>query len=1074
MAEAWRELPSEEHEGVWHEAETNFWKDYDGKERAQIAKVDQQYQAESTKLKVDMGTLTGKRNELSKTQERVARELAAIEQELAQVQEACDDRANRLNDLEAEYRLSHQEVLEKREQLTIAMTNFFREKRGLEPLPGPEIIQRSEKLNSLARRTLADEPMEGVELTNGHMATTDSPGPIHTPGNGAETLVNVIDADGNVIGPVERIEPWNQWVEGIQDLPVQRQVMIRRGRRFGQDHLSTIYERTEAKGVKWLSCMIQAIGEIQTKRCVSCDKNQGAFEKCIIVGGELFPKCGNCEWNRQGCHGASREGIDMAAAHRQVEETKAQDDEKAKQQEEEDARRLEERKLHMVEEARIREMQAAETEKVRLAQEARRLEEQRVMEEERQARQIAKQQAQERREAEWAHERSRLEDAERRQADEDRRRTEELNRISHANFAADQNRRLEIRHPPLGSSAEQRDRDAARLAMDKAAGLSREPFHSNPALARPTTEGPPAPRVVPSNGHPPPMGYDPRQGPVPAERSAHYSAPGFHGANHNGFAPVKPANPGFAPVNPGPTPANSNGGGFPAAHSGKGFTPASNGSFSAANGKGGFTPANSNSSFTPANTSSGFTPANARSRPPSHDTPTPTVASVEPSPQPEPIPDEPLEEITRENLVLKHDGKIYTHPRCMYGVPLEKVHKGHWYWEESWQDVKSLIEPHWMEWKRKYEAAVKAADEGRKHGSSKYQIGRQVNRGAKIFEFLDEGEISPYQLLGKPYVQTGKGGITSYDTLFRLSETLSALEKFKLDITPVEWLRHRLWELFSAEGSRFNLSKTIHDFYRDPKLSALRHKHGFKNIGRPSGMGVKPRQSMDGPADSPSSKVKRPAESGTDSGTDTPVHVKRPKSSHSKEGTPRGTPIPNHSPLVNHVFVPPETPASAHLLQRKAPHAIPGAPDPNGADFSDADSVTGTPIERTEFRLSRVKTRLFTSSPLVTQYWAWVQDEIDNDRFLLHQILKPTNPPSWHDHTLPINFTVRPSEIDMVAWNKEAMRVHLVVRQDRGVLSKLDGLPRGDIMAEFKRERTLMRFVEFCRRLDLKMINVIP
>ncbi|KAF9776961.1 hypothetical protein IL306_004783, partial [Fusarium sp. DS 682] len=69
----------------------------------------------------------------------------------------------------------------------------------------------------------------------------------------------------------------------------------------------------------------------------------------------------------------------------------------------------------------------------------------------------------------------------------------------------------------------------------------------------------------------------------------------------------------------------------------------------------------------------GFTPANVRSRPPSSERgrPTPPSLQIEPSSQPpESPPALPLEEITRENMVLKNNGVVYTYPECVAGVPL--------------------------------------------------------------------------------------------------------------------------------------------------------------------------------------------------------------------------------------------------------------------------------------------------------------------------------------------------------------------------------------------------------------------
>ncbi|KAJ4205354.1 hypothetical protein NW757_014844, partial [Fusarium falciforme] len=73
----------------------------------------------------------------------------------------------------------------------------------------------------------------------------------------------------------------------------------------------------------------------------------------------------------------------------------------------------------------------------------------------------------------------------------------------------------------------------------------------------------------------------------------------------------------------------------------------------------------------------GFTPANIRSRPPSAERaerPTPASMPIEPSPQPTESPsEESLEEITRNNLVLRHNGEVYTYPECVEGVPLVKI-----------------------------------------------------------------------------------------------------------------------------------------------------------------------------------------------------------------------------------------------------------------------------------------------------------------------------------------------------------------------------------------------------------------
>jgi hypothetical protein len=691
------------------------------------------------------------------------------------------------------------------------------------------------------------QPMTSQDTNHAARAAVNGNGRTPSP---ADVLVNVVDADGRVIGPVERIQPWNQWVEAIQNVPVQRPVKIRRGRKFNLDHLANIYERTEAKGVKWLSCMIQATGFIQSKPCVSCDKNQGAFDDCIILGGDLFSKCGNCEWNRQGCHGASGEAMDVIPSR---------------------------------------------------------------------GRKIG-----------------------------DADHPEDLN------GAAEQVTREED-DMRIGRKM------AAEAALAKAAGLDLEP----------TIESEPTSQMTGSDKLTMRETQEPEQLPTPAEP--------------------------------------------------RDYPP-----------------------------SGGFTPANGRSRPPSHDAPTPTVVSTEASPQPN---DASFEEITRENLVLRDDGTVYTYPDCVQGVPLVKIDESHPYWDPSWPNVRSIIEPALQIWKAKNQAVLDDESKGEKKGSAKYQTGRQVNRGYRILEFLDEGEISPYQLLSKRYTQSGKGGITSYDTLFRLSETLFELSKFNLKIKPVEWLRHRLHELIVEKGPDFNYAKIMHDFYHDEKLSALRAKRGFKNIGRPSG-GKHPRQSLGSVASTPRALPKKR------------------KSTHSQTGTPRDTPSIEGSPQVTYATLPPESPFSTHLQKR--PKHLPPIDAPihdefHTTDHSDTDSLCDSPLMPTDWRLYQVKTRLYTSSTNVTQYWTWQQGK----RRFEHQVLTEIDPVQWGTLKEPINFNILLEEIAEIEWNVEALRIKMVMRKDRNVVvARKDGQPRGDVMAAFKRKRTIRRFLSFCRELKIELVKV--
>lgn len=905
-------LSSDEHRAVWDETEQKFWSQFTQDQQTWRASHDEKYRAASTDLRVELSSLTGQRNTLNATHARLARELADVEEELRAVGGRCETKSNELSELDEEHRAQLAAQVEHWEHQARTMTNFFRKKRGDPPLPESEPITNGFH---------ASEPMERVEqATNG--VTTHAP----TPDEDTEKLADVIGADGNVIGPIQRIEPWNQWVDAVLKLPIQRPVKIRRGRRFNEEHLATIYDRSEAKGVKWLSCMIQAIGQIQSKRCQSCDKNQGAFENCIIVGGDLLQKCGNCEWNRQGCHGASGETIDVRAAEKLVREREE------------------------------RERQARE-------------------EQERQQRQLAERDRQERERIQRAREE---ELREQKQRELERRQLEEMQQRREQER---QEQEVLARQAMAAESATHSAQWRAIRAEQPSTPEQRNPDRPMGVLRRP--QGPADRDILMNDVAPPPP-------PLPEPR-------------------IRQPLPVQAP----PREARD----YPI--------------------------------------TGGFTPANQRSRPPSREMYTPATRSVEQSPQPmDEKPDQPLAEITRDNLILRHDGNVYTYPECMVGVPVAKIHPGHPYWALEWKDVRSEVVDARERWRQKHQAAIDAEARQEKTGSSKYQIGRQVNRGTKILEFLDdENQISPYQLLGKRYMHSSKGGITSYDTLFRLCETLSELSKFNLDITPVDWMRHRLHEIMTEQNSdgekNFNLPKTVHDFYHDPKLTALRHKHGYKNIGRPSGQnkGPGPRSSL----------------GSVNGGTPKP---KKRKSQVSLVGTPREHSYVE-SPLASQMIIHDEGPFLAARSQlAKKPKMENDQSTDELAEYSDKDSVSDEPLRREDFRLLQIQSRLHASSTKDTQYWSWLPDQ----RKLEHRVLQSTNPVQWGALKDPFDFSLRLDEVAEIRYDVTTNRVYIHVPQERDTAAPVVGWRRrGDLMVEFKRTRTFKRFLGFCEALRVPL-----
>ncbi|KAF4339076.1 hypothetical protein FBEOM_7018 [Fusarium beomiforme] len=1055
--DVWDSLPEGEQKSVWDETERNFWVNLRSKKDAENKKIEKDFQLSINEVRLKLSDLTGQRSQLKESQSRLARELAKVEAELARTTDECEEKANRLERIEQDYRTSRLNRAETLQDIWIKMRRFFRQKRGEDPDapddfgPESEGIVLPDVLPELS--SASNGPIPRIEPINGTAAAADRADEVHDEdrmegierhdNEAAETLVDVVDADGNVIGPVEQIEPWNQWVEGIQELEIRRPVKIRRGRRFNASHLGSIYERTEAKGVKWLSCMIQATGEIQAKRCQSCDKNQGAFDDCIIVGGDLFQKCGNCEWNRQGCHGASGDTIDILASRERARRKKQLEE----GVQETSADRSSET-IHPTVEVQPR------SEPIRQPQPERVVQQIHVPSRPPPSPPTALQHTPEgmtERQPERQHEQQPERRAERPIKPQSERATEhqeEWNTVRQPERRPEtQPERVSDRpqdrfHDVIAAKAPERPVEVAPVQIaERPREMPHRPIYGSP-------HGPPSrPTTASRSDYAPERMIDPVDSPL---STSIYPQPRPLETPRSVLPSSAPRRPPHDILHPSTELDGSNRGSDPV-----------------------HTPREPERVHTPQEyrITPGFTPANTRSRPPSSERgrPTPPSLQIEPSSQPpESPPALPVEEITRENMVLKNNGVVYTYPECVAGVPLVKINEEHPYWEANWPNVKTLIEPQLARWREKHQAAIEAGPKQDKGGSSKYQIGRQVNRGIKILEFHENGPISPYQLLGKRYIQAGKGGITSYDTLFRLSETISELEKFNLDISPVDWMRQRLHELIQTQGLNFNLPRTIHDFYHDSKLTSLRYKHGFKNIGRPSGA-MKARLSHGSPSNTPKPLQKR-------------------KSMHSVPSTPREDSFINHSPLPNQmppsytvpvsnpapVAAPGPQPAFSTHLNKKPKYMSPTHGSPVHDEFyfeawSDTDSCSGGSITKYDWRLAVVKTRLYTSHINVTQYWTWV----GQIQCFQHQVLKDVKPAKWGLFRDEIDFHVHIAEIEEMEWSIEALRVHIIMKKDVGEPAA-DGKPRGDVMASFPRARTMRRFLFFCRERGMKMAKKAP
>ncbi|KAI6270419.1 hypothetical protein MCOR27_009313 [Pyricularia oryzae] len=444
-----------------------------------------------------------------------------------------------------------------------------------------------------------------------------------------------------------------------------------------------------------------------------------------------------------------------------------------------------------------------------------------------------------------------------------------------------------------------------------------------------------------------------------------------------------------------------------------------------------------------------------------------------------------LPEITRATLSLEHDGNVYTAPELMVGVPVRRIDDTDDYWEPSWKPMKEKFAEQFHNFELKH-AALKAGDfsslgdeddiKPSTRKNTQMQIGRQVNRGRQLMEFFkDDTHINPYQLVSKRFITAG---FCNYDTIFRLVSTLDELKKFPLDVTPLEWIRQRLWEIYSEDKLGFQLNKIVHNFYRDAKLSALRSKAGFGNIGRPFG-GGRPRKSLnsggdgserDTPAKRGRTKRKEPhgvAAQNRHSPGDLQVDSRRA----SESGDSAVHDVQSHHGQNGHdSTTQPQTktelssPPSTKRLRLEEPDDEPSKSDLEYDGYTTTEDLIDDKLLPTDWEVEEVKSAERTTTTDASTYWHWVEADDDTDKpYMEHQVLAGTNPTVWSCYK-GFDFNLRPEELKEVLF---APGSNYVVINKRNEVKGGDG----DLVAQFPRQRTRKRFIKFLKDRGVRIVK---
>lgn len=444
----------------------------------------------------------------------------------------------------------------------------------------------------------------------------------------------------------------------------------------------------------------------------------------------------------------------------------------------------------------------------------------------------------------------------------------------------------------------------------------------------------------------------------------------------------------------------------------------------------------------------------------------------------------PLKEITKDVLVLRDDGVIFTDPPAMRGVPLAKITKGDAYWDDEWPDLEATVAASLARWEAKHEEHIAANHST----SSKFLANRQINRGKAILKFLEEGELHPFQIMGKEHVKKALG---NYDKLFRMTQILDELTKFAIDVTPSQWLRHRLCEVLEEQGDKFDLAHTVNDLYHDPKVVAIRFKSGFGNIGRPPG--YKPGgdgsavKGGEGSAKKGASKRKRPhatpktspRKAATPAGppgpkAETPAAASPSRGPRKSDAQSPGRLSPGHLDPADQQQQPePLDAAKDQTAQAMSPRPTPdakkarldtdlAAEDLNYDGYTTTDSFSHDRIYEEDWRLCQVKHAREQTDAHVTQYWHWIEDE----QTFEHQVLSDeSRKAKWGVYKEPHDFHLRFGELSEVTMAASSKKIVVSTRQYPGVQH------RGDLLVHFKRDRTKRRFLRFISRKGIKVIK---
>ena len=162
----------------------------------------------------------------------------------------------------------------------------------------------------------------------------------------------------------------------------------------------------------------------------------------------------------------------------------------------------------------------------------------------------------------------------------------------------------------------------------------------------------------------------------------------------------------------------------------------------------------------------------------------------------------------------------------------------------------------------------------------------------------------------------------------------------------------------------------------------------------------------------------------------------------------------------------------------KKPRLVPLLP-PSRQDlecdgYTTSDSFSRDHVMQVDWRIYQIKHRDHSTNIKITQYWHYIDnsDPGSEESMFEHQVLEDVLPAhgrrvnvKWGVYKDPIDFHLRLRELTEITYSPDSLNIIIGTKPIKGVIF------RGDLLAQFKRDRTKRRFLAFMESKGIKLIK---